>query len=129
MKIEVIKHKILQLDKDKKIKFIILFGSHDKNERTPLSDIDIAVFYDGPSKKRFSFRIKASGNLPKKVDVQIFQDLPLYIQKEVLKGKVLYSQDFQFTFDQFMKVIREFGSFEKYYREYIFNLQEEAGIA
>ncbi|PIN74239.1 nucleotidyltransferase [Candidatus Woesearchaeota archaeon CG10_big_fil_rev_8_21_14_0_10_45_16] len=112
-----IKAKILSLDRSK-IRFVILFGSAAKGTDGPLSDTDIAVYYEGNPKERFTFRIKVLGHLPDKVDLHIFQDLPLAVQNEVIKGKVLYYDNYQFVFDEFMKVIKSFSSFEKYYNEY-----------
>ncbi len=116
MDIEEIKQRILDLDKKKKVKFIILFGSYAAGKQTPLSDIDIAVYYDAPQRERFEFLISA--DLPDYVDLKTFQDLPILIQKEIISGKVIYYRDYDFTFNEFMKVIKEFSTFEKYYNEY-----------
>ena len=121
-----IKRKILNLDEKKHIKFIFLYGSVAQKKNTPLSDIDIAVYYKGSSAERFTFRKKALGNLPDKVDLQIFQDLPLVVQKEVIAGKPIYAPDEEFMISECIKVTREFSSFEKYYNMYIENLKEEA---
>lgn len=126
--LKLIKQKLLELDKQKKIKFIIFFGSASKGKSTPLSDIDVAVFYDGNSNERFNFRLKACGYLCNKVDVQIFQDLPLVIRKEALNGRILYFKNYQFVFDKAMEIIKEFSTFEKYYNEYFKNLEETAAI-
>ncbi|MBU0457593.1 MAG: nucleotidyltransferase domain-containing protein [Nanoarchaeota archaeon] len=120
-----IKKILLDLDKSKAIKFIILFGSKARGTANKLSDTDIAVYYQGNNEERFKFRIKALGELPDNIDLQIFQDLPLLLKKEILSGKVIYYDNFQFIFDQFMKIIREFDSFEKYYLEYIASLGAE----
>jgi predicted nucleotidyltransferase len=121
MEIKQIVDKILKLDSKHKVKFIILFGSVSKKTNNPLSDVDVAVFYDGNDKQRFNFQTLVSGSLPDKVDFHIFQDLPLTLKNEILSGKLLYYSDYQFVFDEFMKVIKEFDLFEKYYRE---SLQE-----
>lgn len=126
MDLNKIKTTLLKLDKNKRIKFMVLFGSVLNKSDTPLSDIDIAVYYKAKKEERFKFRIKALGELPKKIDLQIFQDLPLPVKKEILGGKILYYDDYQFIFDQFMKVIKEFNTFEKYYNEYLVSLREEA---
>ncbi|MBS3140483.1 nucleotidyltransferase domain-containing protein [Candidatus Woesearchaeota archaeon] len=124
--IEEIKNKILKLDTGRKIKFIYLFGSQAGGKSNPLSDIDIAIYYNGKAKERFEFRIKTLGNLPDKVDLQIFQDLPLAVKREIIGGKVLYWRDYGFLFDTAMAVLREFGYFEKYYNEYFETLDEKA---
>lgn len=113
-----IKQTLLKLDQKKRIKFIILFGSVAEGRETPLSDIDIAVYYEGNEDERFRFRITASGNLPDKVDLQIFQDLPLTVQKEVIAGKILFYQDYQFLFDQALKIVREYEFFERHRKQY-----------
>lgn len=128
MRISQIKKKILDLDKKKKIKFIMLFGSVKDGTSTPLSDIDIAIYYDGNRTERFKFRKLVSGNLSDRVDIQLFQDLPVILQKEVLKGKLIYNTNFDFIINESMKVIKEFNRFEKYYNRYLDALRAEVGI-
>jgi len=95
------------------IKFIILYGSAAKGRSTNLSDIDIAVFYSGDKRERFQFRVKILGRIGNKFDIQTYQDLPLYIQNEILKsGEVLYFSDYTEIFNTFMKTIREFEDFK-----------------
>ncbi len=126
MNISKVKAKLLELDGDKKIRFIFLFGSVAEKRSTPLSDVDIAIYYDGSSAERFDFRRTALGHLPDRIDLQIFQDLPLTVQKEVIAGKVLYADDQEFMIAECVRVVREFGSFEKYYHHYIAGLMEGA---
>lgn len=96
-----------------RITFIVLYGSAAKGDSTGLSDIDIAVYYHGNKKKRFDFRIKILGRVSDKFDIQTFQDLPLYIQNEILStGKVIYYKDYKDIFNIFMKTIKEFESFK-----------------
>ena len=119
---EVVK-KILKEDVENKVKFIILYGSQSNNNSTPMSDIDLAIYYDGDKRERFNFRIKISVLLNKKYDVQTFQDLPLQVKKEVIKGKVLHQKDYQFFFDQVMQVIKEYDFFKKYLDMYYEGVQ------
>ncbi|MBI2666122.1 nucleotidyltransferase domain-containing protein [Candidatus Woesearchaeota archaeon] len=127
MNIKTLTKKLLALDTKKAIRFIILFGSTAKGKNTPLSDIDLAVYYQGNKSERFKFRVNASGELPNKVDLHIFQDLPVAVQKEVLGGKPIYYQDYQFMFEQYMAVIKEFNTFEKYYNQYLHELRQGVG--
>ncbi len=95
------------------IKFIVLYGSAAKGRITDLSDIDIAVYYSGNKMERFQFRMKILGRIGNKFDIQTYQDLPLYIQNEILKsGEVLYFSDYTEIFNTFMKTIREFEDFK-----------------
>ncbi len=96
-----------------RIKFIVLYGSAVKGKLTILSDIDLAVFYDGDKKERFEFRIKILGRIRNEFDIQTFQDLPLYIQKDIIStGKVICFRDYRETFEIFMKTIKEFETFK-----------------
>lgn len=97
-----------------------------EHKNTPLSDIDLAIYYDGSALERFNFRKRILGFLPDKVDIQIFQDLPLAVQQEVIKGKVLYCDEQEFMISECIKVVREFSSFEKYYNIYVDALKAEA---
>ena len=95
-----------------RIKFIVLYGSAAKGITTDLSDIDIAVFYSGDKRERFQFRMKILGRIGNKFDIQTYQDLPLYIQNEILSGgEVLYYSDYTEIFNTFMKTIREFADY------------------
>lgn len=77
-----------------KINRIILFGSAAENKLTLLSDIDIAVEFDKIDlKEATEFRIKMSGLLSEKMDIQVFNILPDKIKKEIQeKGKILYER-------------------------------------
>ena len=95
-----------------RVKFVILFGSRAEGRARKDSDYDIVVYYDGKANERFKFGISVNEN--EKFDVQIFQDLPLFIQKEVLKGKVLYAKDLGFVYDIAYDIIKRFNDFKKY---------------
>ncbi len=123
MSVRNITRKLLELDTGKRIQFIIVFGSVAERRANALSDIDVAIYYEGTPEERFRFRLKAVSTLPENVDIQIFQDLPVAVQKEVLNGEVLYSKNFQLTFDEYLKVIQEYTFFEKYQNDYFAALE------
>lgn len=77
-----------------RIKEIWLFGSAVKKEITFRSDIDFAVIFDKISAKEATeFRIKVSGSLPEKVDIQVFNVLPEKVKRDIIKKhKVLYKR-------------------------------------
>lgn len=102
-----------------KVKFVILFGSFSRNNENKLSDIDFAVYYDGDKKERFNFRKIILSKLPNNYDVQLFQDLPLYIRIEVLKGKIIYCADEDYIYNIFYETIRNFEDFKDMYYDYI----------
>jgi predicted nucleotidyltransferase len=107
-----------------RIKFIVLYGSTAKKRNTNLSDIDIAVYHSGDKSERFHFRMKILGRIGNKFDVQTYQDLPLYVQNEILSsGEVLYFSDYTEIFNTFMKTIREFGDFKPRLELYYSNME------
>ena len=96
-----------------KIKFVILYGSAVEGKQTPLSDVDIAIYYEGAKEERFKFRMEVLGSVNDKFDIQTFQDLPLYIRKEIIShGTVLYQKNHSEIFDVFIKTIKSFGDFK-----------------
>jgi uncharacterized protein len=101
------------------VKFIILYGSQSTNNQTPMSDTDIAVYYDAGKEQRFKFRMKILGRVDDHYDIQIFQDLPLYIKKDVIKGNILYTSDKRLIHDISRKTYREFDDFKKRFYDYI----------
>ncbi len=102
-----------------RVKFVFLFGSVANGNSNKLSDVDFAIYYEGDSKERFKFRLEFLRNLPERFDVQVFQDLPLYVKKEVLKGKLIYAVDERFVYDIAYEIIKEYADFKKGYYDYI----------
>ena len=89
---------ILNDELSNEIEAILLFGSFADNTFTPISDIDICVVFkkDLYLKNATEFRIRVSGNLPEKIDVQIFNTLPQKIKRAIARNhKVVYkSRDY-----------------------------------
>lgn len=102
-----------------RVKFIFLFGSQAYGKPNKMSDYDFVVFYEGNSQERFKFRLKLLGALPDNFDIQMFQDLPLYIKKEVFKGRVIYTKDLNFVYSVAYETIKRFNDFKKTYYDYI----------
>lgn len=111
--------KLRKISGFRNVKFVILYGSQALGKATPMSDYDFAVYYDGDKDERYNFRIKLGGQLPDTFDLHVFQDLPLYVRKEVLKGKVIYAQDLSFVYDIAYETIKDFEDFKKGYYDYI----------
>mgnify|MGYP001582993681 CR=1 FL=1 len=95
------------------VKFVILYGSQANGKANKMSDYDFAIYYDGDDKERFKFLININFDL--KYDAKVFQDLPLFIKIEVLKGKVIYAKNLTFVYDTAYETIRDFERFKKYY--------------
>ena len=118
-KIKLFMKKLKERNDFDRVKFVILFGSQTEGRANKMSDYDFAVYYEGDNRERFDFRVNFGGILPDSFDLQVFQDLPLYVRKEVLKGKVIYAQDMRFVYDVAYETIKAFESFKRYYYDYI----------
>lgn len=99
--------------------FIILYGSVSQGKETPLSDVDICISLSLSPKERTGVRMELLGSLPDKYDIQIFEDLPLYVQKSVLSGKLLYCKNKRKTIQRAIGVIKDYEDFEPVYLRYI----------
>ena len=102
-----------------KTNFVMLYGSVSKGQDTPLSDVDVCISFNLPLVKRMKCRIKLLGLLSDKYDIQIFEDLPLYVQKEVLQGRVIYCKNEEKLVQVALGTIREYEQFKKIYEYYI----------
>ncbi len=105
------------LDRIKKIPEVVaifLFGSQAKEETKPISDIDIAVIVDNPSRE---IEADIGSFSSQKIDLVLFHRLPLHIKFEVLKyGKVLYIRDEEYLTDIELNVLREYLEFSHFYK-------------
>lgn len=102
------------------VEFVIFYGSRAQRTQTEASDLDICVYYKGKEEEMSRFRLKLLSRLPSYCDVQIFQQLPLYVRKEVLRGRVIYARDRRFLHDVALKTIRDFESFRPRFYDYIY---------
>lgn len=123
-----------QLDKlikaarqDSEVLAVFLFGSIARGNNYKTSDIDICLIL----KDRHYTPLELS---KKKVrylklfdmDVQIFQQLPLYIRMRVIKeGKNLFRADEDKVYEIVFNTITEFEDYRHIYREY---LEEVANV-
>ena len=63
--------------------------------------------------------MKLLGEVTDRFDIQIFQDLPLYVKNEVVKGKVVYCADQQFLYEMNRETYRDFDQFKYRFYDYI----------
>ena len=112
--------KIKNIEEFEKVQFIILYGSAAREALRDGSDIDLCVYYDGTPEEASKFRLNALAELfNDEYDIQIFQQLPLYVRKEVLKGKVVYCKDTRLLYAVVRETIRDFEEFEDRFYDYI----------
>jgi len=118
----------LKLDKltnavgqDEQILAVFLFGSSARNENCKESDIDICfLMEDGSYNSAQLFQKRMDYLKLFNMDIQIFQQLPLYIRIRIIKeGKVLFCRNEDRLYETAFRALREFSDFEHIYRDYL----------
>ena len=105
---------------DKDVLAVMLFGSYARNEK--FSDIDVCIVLKPEkleslflSKKRLEY-LAAFPNL----DIQIFQQLPLYVKMRVLRdGKTIFCRNEDLLYDLSFSTVRQFEYFKPRYLSYL----------
>ena len=119
-KIEKGIEKIKNIDGFEEVKFIVLYGSTAEGRMNKDSDIDLSIYYDGSQEEASRFRFKALSELFDDIyDIQIYQQLPLYVRIEVLKGKMIYCKDKRFLYEAAIETIKDFEEFKHRFYDYI----------
>jgi len=106
--------------KDETVLAVMLFGSYARNEK--FFDIDVClVLKPGKfdplvlSKKRLEY-LAAFPNL----DIQVFQQLPLYVKVRVLKdGRTIFCRNEDLLYDLSFSTVRQFEHFKPIYLSYL----------
>ncbi len=112
--VTIIKH-------DSQILAIFLFGSAVRDERYEDSDVDICLLMNEDSHTSMEFFQKRMSYLKLfNMDIQIFQQLPLYIKIRIIKeGKILFCRNEDRLYEILFRTIQEFSDFEHIYRDYL----------
>lgn len=126
---EKVKKQLLEtlknIDHFDKLKFIYLYGSKATGHVSKMSDVDVCLYYDIKDKKKlFDMLIKIMGSVPDNFDIKMFQLLPLFVKKEVFKGKMIFCRDKPLAYDLAYDTFREWEDFERCYKFYILNTKE-----
>lgn len=119
MNLNEIKKKLEIVKNDKQVIAVLLFGSYLKGR---YRDIDVCLVLDKKysNKDMTEKRIRYYGALPDILDIQIFQQLPLYIRKKILeKHKILFCRDEDRLYEIAYETIKDFNMFEKGYNYYL----------
>lgn len=105
------------LDSRKDVLFAYLFGSLAKGKSSPLSDVDVAVFFQGEDFTEK--RIEILGELNKilktdEVDLVILNTAPLTLKMKIIQDKTVLADNEPFTRHVFESAtIRTFLDFSK----------------
>ncbi|MDP2845169.1 MAG: nucleotidyltransferase domain-containing protein [Candidatus Methanoperedens sp.] len=119
---EVVKtnlEKLKNIEGFDKVRFIILYGSAAEGITREESDIDLCIDFDAGDYESSKFRLKVLSELPDFFDVQIFAQLPVYVKKEVLKGRVIFCRDEDYLYEVAISTIKEFDDFKYRYYDFI----------
>lgn len=102
---------------------VILFGSAARGE--PHRDLDVALVQaTGSSEHPFDLRLRYADD--ERIDVQVFQDVPLFIRMRVLRdGRVLFVRDEDALYEVALAAVRAWQDFRPFCEEYL----EGAGLA
>ena len=101
------------------MEWVILYGSFSTGNQREDSDIDLCVFIEASKDERFRIRKNILGFLGERFDVQMFQDLPVYVRIEILKGQVLFCRDLSKLNDIAYNTIQDYNLFEHSYKLYL----------
>ena len=115
-----IKSLIAKTKKDKDVIAVAVFGSFARKEKH--RDIDLCLFLRSKmtslemSRKRLDYLKGAHEGL----DIQVFQQLPVYIKHRVLKeGKVIFCADEGALYDLAIIAVKEYEDFRPIYTSHL----------
>jgi predicted nucleotidyltransferase len=108
---------------DKEVLAVVLYGSEARQEQVSTSDIDICLVLDPKplrskqdtySQKRLEYLRDFA------LDIQVFQQLPLYIRKRVLKeGRILFVRDERMLYELAWRTAQAFNDFKHIHSAYL----------
>ena len=126
---EVLEELLTRARQDEDVLAVFLVGSVSREEQTPLSDIDLCLVlvpkHTPIEPTAFSHkRLDYLKNFA--FDIQIFQQLPLYVRRRILKeGRILFVRDEALLYELAFHTAQAFEDFRPIYLSYL----EEMRIA
>ncbi|MBS3737292.1 aminoglycoside 6-adenylyltransferase [Candidatus Bipolaricaulota bacterium] len=122
---------LTKAQQDEDILAVLIYGSRarENQKATPDSDLDICLVLHERNKeasnkdptfisrKRLEY---LSAIDPKKIDIQIFQQLPIYVKKRILEeGELKYRRDRAKLYELAYRTIQEYENFAPRLKEYL----------
>jgi len=101
---------------------VVLFGSHARGDQHAGSDVDVCLVLaaaapDAASIGRVALTYASEAS---DLDVQVFQGLPLYVRRRVLRdGRVLFVRDEDALYALASRTVRAWESFRPRYEAYL----------
>jgi predicted nucleotidyltransferase len=111
---------VQQAKTDQTVLAIAFFGSYAREEE--YRDIDVCIFLSSKEYTQLELSQIKFKYTPEDehYDVQVFQQLPLYIQARILnEAKIIYCKDEDELYDLYFEVEREFEHFKPIYESYL----------
>ena len=109
--------------RDQAVLAVVLFGSQARGEAEAVSDLDVCLVLDlsrAMKEDQLSAREAYLSFVTKRLDIHVFQQLPLYIRTRVLReGQVLFCRDETRLYDLAYRTAQAFEDFKPYYRRYL----------
>lgn len=119
----LIERLIEKVKADEAVLAVILFGSRARGEELPGSDIDLCLVLAparGTKIDQMTARVAYLPHGSGRLDLRIFQQLPLYIRRRVLKeGTVLLCKDLDALYAIAYRTAQAFEDFKPIYRHYL----------
>lgn len=108
---------------DETVLAVVLFGSRARGEETPASDADLCLILPPGRESKIeqtNVRLTYLGDSDERLGIHVFQQLPLYIRRRVLKeGKVLFCRDLDALYGIAFRTAQAFEDFKSIYRQYL----------
>jgi predicted nucleotidyltransferase len=100
---------------------VILYGSRARGDDHVGSDVDVCLVLTARTRESATVgRLALAYASVVDLDVQVFQRLPLYVRRRVLKeGRVLFVRDEDALYDLAFRTVREYESFRPRYQAYL----------
>ncbi len=124
---EMLQKLLTRVRQDENVLAVFLFGSFARGEQTRFSDMDLCLVFEPKplpfesaalSHKRLDYLKDFS------LDIQIFQQLPIYVRRRVLKeGRLLFVRDEARLYGLAIRTAQAFEDFRPIYLSYLEEIQ------
>ncbi len=132
--VETVKEKLQSLfEKNKNIKFAIVFGSVAREDAFRFSDIDLAIYledYDGDIYKELSLEVEIAKLLrTDNFDLVILNDAPPALKYEIaVEGKVIFARDMTDYYFFYSLALREYFDFRYHLDKFHEKALQDMGV-
>jgi predicted nucleotidyltransferase len=118
VKVQAILSKLqVKMEEDPDILAVILYGSYARGEEARDVDLCLVLF---PDKARKGLDKRIEYSYYDMIDVQVFQDLPLYMRPRIIKeGKLLHVKNEDLLYDVAIETAKEYELYRPKYEMYL----------